>query len=240
LQRSLALLDPARRPSSALMVDGYLDLLREAVVAPTSSPALRPLLRRVAKGPLGPGGREERRFARLLLRVGPGDEVLDAGCGTGAITRDLSPLAGPGGLVVGLDASADTLAEAVRATPAAAAPDGTVAYVRADVTSLPFGAGRFAGICCFGVLEHLEDPWTALDEMTRVLAPGGRIALLTTCRTRTAPARTWDAFVGARAGMRMFEPSEISGALADRGFEPVRRRIAGLMQFAGGTVGRLD
>jgi hypothetical protein len=34
----------------------------------------------------------------------------------------------------------------------------------------------------------------------------------------------------------MFEPDEITGALAARGFDPVRRRIAGLMQFVGGRL----
>ena len=43
----------------------------------------RPALGRVAKGLLGPGMADERRIARLLLGLAPGDGVLDVACGTG-------------------------------------------------------------------------------------------------------------------------------------------------------------
>jgi SAM-dependent methyltransferase len=231
------MLDPARRPSAAPVVDGHLDLLRDGAAGVAPAAALqRPLLRVLAKGPLGPGAREEHRIARLLLGLGPGDAVLDAGCGDGAFARDFARIVGPRGIVVGVDGAADALKHAAAATPAAAASDGNVALVRADVARLPFRTGAFGAICCFGVLHELAEPFAALDELTRVLARGGRIALMTTCRTRTAPARTWDAFVGARAGVRMFEPDEVTDALEARGFDPVRRRVAGLLQFVGGRL----
>jgi ubiquinone/menaquinone biosynthesis C-methylase UbiE len=153
--------------------------------------------------------------------------VLDAGCGEGAFVRDFARIVGPRGCAVGIDLAREPLARACEAVPDAA-------FLRADVLRLPFSSGAFGAVCCFGVLHTLEDPWAALDELTRVLAPRGRLALLTTCRTRTAPARTWDAFLGAKAGVRMFEPGEVTDALAQRGFDPVRRRVAGLMQFVGG------
>lgn len=245
LERGLALLDPARRPPSAPVVDGYLDLLRdEPALEPTgltqrfmltaAVPAVyerywRPALGRVAKGPLGPGMAEEKRIARLLLGLGPGDGVLDIACGTGDFTREFARLVGPDGLAVGLDASATMLARAVRETPDLSG----VAYVRGDAAALPFRDAGFDAVCCFAALHLFEDPFAALDEMARVLTPGGRIALLTSCRTRTAPARAWDGFLGSRLGMRMFERDEITTALAERGFDPVRRRVAGLAQFVG-------
>ena len=45
--------------------------------------------------------------------------------------------------------------------------------------------------------------------MTRVLTPGGRIAILTSCRLQSAAGRTVNDLVGARSGMRIFEPDEI-------------------------------
>lgn len=194
--------------------------------------AWRPALGRLAKGPLGPGMDEERRIARLLLGLGAGDGVLDLGCGPGNFTREFARLVGPDGLVVGFDASPTMLARAVRDTP----DDAPIAYVRGDAARLPFRDASFDAVCCFATLHMVADPFDALDEMTRVLTPGGRIALLTSCRTRTGVARTWDAWVGASSGQRMFERDEIVEALEDRGFEPVRRRIAGLAQFVGGRL----
>jgi ubiquinone/menaquinone biosynthesis C-methylase UbiE len=196
-----------------------------------ATPRLRPLLHQIAKGSLGPGTGDERRIARLLLGLGPGEAVLDAGCGDGTLTRDFARIVGARGVIVGVDGAPEPLIRAVKATPAAAAPDGNVAFLRADIARLPFRSGAFGAVCCFGVLHDLAAPWAALDELARVLAPGGRIALLTTCRRRT-----WDGFLGARAGVRMFEPDELTGALEARGFDPVRRRVAGLMQFVGGRL----
>jgi len=248
LERSLALLDPSRRPPAAPVADGLLDLLGAEQVARTgvgqgfmftrAVPAVyerwwRPALGRVAKGPLGPGMGDERRIARLLLGLGPGDGVLDVACGPGNFTRDFARIVGGTGLVVGVDASRTMLARAVRDSPEATAPDGNVAYVRADATALPFRDASFDAVCCFAALHMMDRPFDALDEMARVLTPGGRIAILTSCRTRTAPARAWDAALGSLTGMRMFERDEITSALTARGFTPVRRRVAGLAQFIG-------
>jgi SAM-dependent methyltransferase len=250
LARSLALLDPARRPPAAPVVDGYLDLLggeeqvgrtgfTQNLMFTRAVPAVyerywRPALGRIAKGPLGPGMSDERRIARLLLGLGTGDGVLDVACGTGNFTRDFARQVGPEGLVVGFDASRTMLARAVADTPEATEEGGHVAYVRGDAVRLPFRDATFDAVCCFAALHMMDSPWAALDEMTRVLTPGGRIALLTSCRTRTAPMRTIDGLLGARSGMRMFERDEITSELAQRGYSPVRRRISGLTQFVGG------
>ncbi len=250
LERVLALLDPRARPrdAEAASTGGYLDLLGPEEPAPTG-PAQRlmltravplvyerwwrPALGRVAKGVRGPGMADEHRIARLLLGVGPGDGVLDVACGPGNFTREFARRVGDTGLSVGIDASSTMLARAVQDTPD---PYGNTAFVRGDAVELPFRDAAFDAVCCFAALHLFAEPFTALDHMTRVLTPGGRIAIFTSCRTRSAPLRTVDALMGRRSGMRMFEPDEVTGALEQRGFEDVAQRVTGLTQFVGGRL----
>jgi SAM-dependent methyltransferase len=251
LERTLPLLDPARRPSdpAAAAAAGYLDLIGGREPRSTGRaqdlmltgfvPAIyerwwRPALGRVAKGLLGPGMADEHRIARLLLGLVPGDGVLDVACGPGNFTRDFARAVREEGLAVGIDASPTMLERAIRDTPN---PYGNVAYVRGNAVELPFRDQSFDAVCCFAALHLFADPFSALDHMTRVLTPGGRIALFTSCRTSSSPARTVDGFLGARSGMRMFERAEITGALEERGFHDVRRRVTGLSQFVGGRKG---
>jgi ubiquinone/menaquinone biosynthesis C-methylase UbiE len=161
--------------------------------------------------------------------------VLDIACGTGNFTRDFARTVGPSGLVVGIDVSETMLARAVRDTRAAEL-DGRTAYVRGDATQLPFQDESFDAVCCFAALHLFDDPLGALDRMMAVLTPGGRIALFTTARNRTAPLRAVEGLVESRSGMRMFERDEVMEALEDRGFVDVRQRVAGFTQFVGGRL----
>jgi len=195
----------------------------------------RPTLGRVIKGPFGPGMRDEHWIAHLLLALSPGDAVLDVACATGYFTRGFAQTVGREGLAVGVDVSETMLARAVADTVAAGL-GGHAAYVRADAQELPFVEGAFDAVCCFAALHLFADPERALDRMTAMLAPGGRIAIFTSARGRTAPLRTWESVAGARSGMRLFERDEVVRALERRGFEDTRQRLAGLTQFVGGRL----
>jgi SAM-dependent methyltransferase len=94
----------------------------------------------------------------------------------------------------------------------------------------------FDAVCCFAALHLFADPMRALDRMTAVLTPGGRIALFTSVRGRSAPLRTVESIAGSRGGAHLFERREIVDALEQRGFSEVRQRIAGVTQFVGGTL----
>jgi SAM-dependent methyltransferase len=243
LERALPLLDPALRAAAPGLSHGYLDLLGDEPPPSTGTTQdlmltravpfvyerwWRPALGRIAKGLLGPGMGDEHRIARLLLGLAPGDGVLDVACGPGNFSREFARVVGPAGLAVGIDASATMLARAVRDTP-----DGDVAYVRGDAVRLPFRDASFDAVCCFAALHLFSEPFVALDHMTRVLTPGGRVAIFTSCRTQSAPLRTVDGLLGRRSGMRMFERDEIAEALSARGYVQIRQRISGLTQFVG-------
>jgi SAM-dependent methyltransferase len=249
LERALPLLEPDLVPAAPAAPDGYLDLLGDAELGWSGAaqslmltrvvPAIyerlwRPALGRVAKGVFGPGMREEHAIARLLLALEAGDGVLDVACGPGNFTRSFSRTVGPAGLVVGLDGSPSMLARAIGDTPAR--EYANVAYVRAGAVRLPFRDSSFDAVCCFAALHMFDEPFAALDDMARVLTPGGRIAILTSCRTRTPLLRVWDGFIGARSGQRMFEHDEITGALEQRGFGQIQQRVTGLTQFVGGRL----
>jgi ubiquinone/menaquinone biosynthesis C-methylase UbiE len=248
LERARPLLRPTAR-DGAREVDGYLDLLGPAE---QNSPGLaqsfmlssvvprvyerwwRPALGRVAKGAFGPGMSDEKRIARLLLALAPGDGVLDVGCGTGNFSREFGRSVGPDGLVVGLDVSQTMLARAVRDTGDAGLEQ--VAYVRGDAADAPFLDASFDAVCCFAALNLFAEPYAALDSFTRVLTPGGRLAIFTSVRGRSLPLRTFERVMQAQSGMNMFERDELVDALVERGFTDVRQQLTGMTQFVGGRL----
>jgi SAM-dependent methyltransferase len=207
------------------------DLMTTRIVPAIYERYWRPALARVIKGATGPGMADEVRIARLLLGLGPGDTVLDVACGPGNFSREFARAVGPEGLVVGIDASRTMLERG--AADLERSGLGNLALVRGDATALPFRDGVFDGACCFAALHLFADPFAALDEMARVLRPGGRIALMTSVR-RQVTLRPLKPIVERASGMRVFEPDEIVAALQERGFERVRQRLAGLVQFVGG------
>jgi ubiquinone/menaquinone biosynthesis C-methylase UbiE len=152
-------------------------------------------------------------------------------CGTGNFSRDFARTVGATGLVVGIDVSETMLTRAVEDTRSAGLSN--VAYVRGDAQELPFLDKSFDAVCCFAALHLFADPMRALDRMTEVLTPGGRIAIFTTARHRTAPVRTAESLLALRSGARLFEEQELVDALKARGFEDVRQRVAGVTQFVG-------
>jgi ubiquinone/menaquinone biosynthesis C-methylase UbiE len=171
------------------------------------------------------GRRDERAMALQMLAIEPGDSVLDVGCGPGNFTRAFGRASGDG-LVVGLDASRTMLEQAVRE-----ANPPNVRYVRADAAALPFPDAGFDAVCCFAALYFIEQPLRAIDEIVRVLAPGGRVALLASVVRGPLPASAADAVVRRATGTRMFGRDALTRALAERGLTDVQQRVAGLAQF---------
>jgi SAM-dependent methyltransferase len=231
------------RPEDLDVSRGYLDLLGkqdptgarlgQQLMVSRALPLIyqrvwRPLGGRLLMGVTGPGTDEEHRMALSMLSIAPGDRVLDVACGPGNFTRDFARVASAG-LVVGIDASEPMLDVAVRETESA-----NVAYLRGDACELPFRDGSFDAVCCFAALYLIEKPMRALEEIVRVLAPGGRVALLASCNRGLLPASASNAIVRRLSGVRVFGRDELTRALDDGGLVGVEQRVTGLAQFVSG------
>jgi SAM-dependent methyltransferase len=147
------------------------------------SDALRDLYERRAEAqypepPDPPDPRADRKYERIAQALRehlPCRRLLDAGCGDGryfAVIAERPPTE----RLVGCDISQRILDTA---SAAASRVGLEPELVRANVESLPFADGEFDLVVCSQVLEHALDPAAVLHELTRVLAPGGRLLLST-------------------------------------------------------------
>jgi SAM-dependent methyltransferase len=114
----------------------------------------------------GPGTR------RLLLEAGLrcGMRVADFGCGVGMVTGLLAGLVGPKGHVVGIDLSAEQLAQARERCNGSGR---NVGFLKASATDTGLPPASFDFVYCRFLLIHLPEPNRALAEMRALLKPGG-------------------------------------------------------------------
>lgn len=131
--------------------------------------------------------------------------VLDAGCGAG---RDLGALTAGGGRPIGMDLSAGM--------PAVAQPHRAAPLVRSDLRALPFPLACFGGAWCCAALLHLPGAKVAmaLDELRRVLPPGGPMYL----SLRTNGTDGYQDFAGRRRWYTHHTASGAVGLLDASGF----------------------
>jgi SAM-dependent methyltransferase len=117
---------------------------------------------------------DEPRYAQAVAELAPmrGGIALDVACGTGRALPWLRTAVGPAGTVVGLDVTAQMLAEASRRGRASVA-----SLILADAVRLPLAAQCVDSIFAAGLLPHLADPVAGLHELARICRPGARLAL---------------------------------------------------------------
>jgi SAM-dependent methyltransferase len=151
----------------------------------------------------------DRAIPAMLKRLGagPGQLVLDAGCGPG---EHSIRAARAGCRVQAIDVSSVVLEEAKRRSEAAGTA-GSIRFEQGDLTSLKIGDGSYDHVFCWGVIIHIYEAEKALKELARILRPKGRLALYVTNR------RAWDHRIlrGMRRVLRRPSPPAIEVPLGE-------------------------
>jgi SAM-dependent methyltransferase len=125
---------------------------------------------------------DEQLIPLALRHLAGAARVLDLGCGEGQIAR--LAVARGATTVVGVDRSAAQIREASRR-------GGGPAYVRGSATGLPLRSSWCDAVVACLVLEHVEDLDATLDEVARVLRPGGRFVVLVNHPLFQTPGSGW-------------------------------------------------
>jgi demethylmenaquinone methyltransferase/2-methoxy-6-polyprenyl-1,4-benzoquinol methylase len=165
--------------------------------------------------------REIQTTALRMLELRPDDVLLDLGCGTGAAVREASATVAR---AVGFDLSPSMVA---RARVLAAGLDG-VEFVVGDVSSrLPFTDGEFTAVLCTTAFHHFPRQLDTTAEITRVLAPDGRLVIADANRSHPA-------VFALDLLLRVLQPSHV-------GFRSPRQlradlRAAGFAELTTGTL----
>jgi SAM-dependent methyltransferase len=187
----------------------------------------------VTSGPTSPDFydaelRAHHEHLRAAYGIGPGDAVLDIGCGTGLTTREAARAAAPG-RVVGVDVS-ERMLERARHLAAAEGLDN-VRYELGDAQVHRFGRACFdVAISRFGTM-FFSDPTAAFANIAAALRPEARLALLVWQRREDNEwARAIDAALGdaAQPPPPGADPFSLGDAeptariLEDAGFDDIR------------------
>jgi SAM-dependent methyltransferase len=220
--------------------DGYTDLLGRAAIGPRSlaqramnSPAVAAIYQHIwrpimvaAMSLHGMSIVAERERAAAALCLGGRQRVLDVACGPGNFTSFFADQLAGDGFVIGLDNSVPMMARAVRDNSCARA-----VYMRGDALNLPFNDRVFDVVSCFAALHLVPEPLGVLNEMLRVLAPGGRIAVMTTYGRESVLVQKALELGATICGVRVFDRTTVPTFFAAAGLIDVEQQLRGISQF---------
>jgi ubiquinone/menaquinone biosynthesis C-methylase UbiE len=240
LERALALIRPELRPESDGVETGLIDLLgSEEAPQPTAaqramnSNVVAAIYQRLwrpvgvrAMGLYALSDEQERRQAVSDLRLGGAQHVLDVACGPGNFTSHFGTKLSGDGIAIGFDISRPMLEMAVRENR-----NSHTAYVRGDARRLPFDDNTFHAVSCYAALYLVPEPFAVVDEIIRVLAPDGRVAIMTSYGRENPLVHRTASLLGAMSGLRVFDRSTFPRVFADAGLVDVQQSIRGFAQF---------
>ena len=155
------------------------------------------------------------------LDVGPGQLVLDAGCGEG---RHCFGMLERGARVIGLDLDFESMRLASKALRKRAREICSLGEMtRGNAFALPFEDATFDRVICSEVMEHVHDYRAAAAELARVTRPGGKLAItIPTTTSENIYLRLGDDYFESPGGhIRIFSPRQLAEGLASVGLATV-------------------
>jgi len=220
--------------------DGYTDLLgssaqarrslaQRAMNSPTVAAIYQHIWRPIMVAAMSLHGisiSAERKRASDALHLGGRQRVLDVACGPGNFTSFFAGQLAGDGFVIGLDNSVPMMERAVRDNSCVHA-----VYMRGDALDLPFNNRAFDVVSCFAALHLVPEPFGVLNEMVRVLSPGGRIAVMTTYGRESLLVRKGLELGATICGVRVFDGTTVPTFFAAAGLVDIEQQLRGISQF---------
>jgi ubiquinone/menaquinone biosynthesis C-methylase UbiE len=152
-----------------------------------------------------------------LMDLQPTDRVLDLGCGTGWASRRIARVVNQGE-VVGLDVADEMLRRAESSSTGLS----NVRYVWGSAEKIPATDNSFTKVLSVESFYYYTDQGAALDELHRVLAPGGRLFILINLYKDNHYSLRW--VTELKVPVQALSESEYLALLARHGFRNVEAR----------------
>ncbi len=173
-----------------------------------------------------------------------GQVVVDYGCGPGAMTVELARRVGPDGHVHGVDINAQFVARAAERADQEGVGDRVTVHQIQD-HGIPLHDGTADRVLCKNVLEYVDDPLATLQDIHRVLKPGGKVHAtdsdwgfliaepLSAEETAELMAAARHAFKTPAIGRKLY------GLCRAAGFNDIAVRVVGVADISGARAGIL-
>ncbi|HWZ45640.1 MAG TPA: methyltransferase domain-containing protein [Candidatus Saccharimonadales bacterium] len=152
-----------------------------------------------------------------LMDLQPGDRVLDLGCGTGWASRRMACIV-TSGEVVGLDVADEMLNRAQQSSEGVA----NVRYVWGSAEKIPAPDNAFTKVLSVESFYYYADQGKALNELHRVMAPGGRLFILINLYKDNHYSLRW--VTELKVPVQALSEAEYVALLQRHGFESVEAR----------------
>ena len=161
------------------------------------------------------GHRPVTKWAMSLMDVQPDDHVLDIGCGGGMAVELIARIA-VDGFVAGIDYSEEMVQQALKRN-AAAVRAGRVEIRHGNVAALPYNDESFDKVIALESFYFWPEPVANLQEVRRVMTPGGLLALAME-GSKESPNQQKQSALAAQMGFPLYSGAEVEKMLTAAGF----------------------